>query len=52
MFACAYKRVVAGPNEIQNGRQIQNDYKLLALQKPTYNGHNALIKRVYTGRNG
>ena len=31
-FACAYKRRVAGPNEIQNGGQIQNDYKLLALQ--------------------
>ena len=26
MFACAYKRGVAGPNEIQNGGQIQNDY--------------------------
>ena len=32
VFACAYKRGVAGPNEIQNGGQIQNDYKLLALQ--------------------
>ena len=21
-FACAYKRAVAGPNEIENGRQI------------------------------
>ena len=29
---CAYKRELAGPNEIQNGGQIQNDYKLLALQ--------------------
>ena len=26
LFACAYKRGVAGPNEIQNGGQIQNDY--------------------------
>ena len=24
--------LVAGPNEIQNGGQIKNDYKLLALQ--------------------
>ena len=30
MFACAYKRGVAGPNEIQNDGQIQNDDKLLA----------------------
>ena len=28
----AYERGVAGPNEIQNGGQIQKDYKLLALQ--------------------
>ena len=27
---------VAGPNEIQNGGQIQNDYKLLALQASVY----------------
>ena len=26
LFACAYKRGVDGPNEIQNGGQIQNDY--------------------------
>ena len=26
LFACAYKRGLAGPNEIQNGGQIQNDY--------------------------
>ena len=27
VFACAYKRGVAGPNKIQNGGQIQNDYR-------------------------
>ena len=47
MFAYAYKKGVAGPNEIPNGGQIQNDY-----YKPSYNGHNALAKQVYTGRNG
>ena len=26
------KKGGAGPNEIQNGGQIQNDYKLLSLQ--------------------
>ena len=48
MFASAYKRGVAGPNEIQNGGQIKKDNKLLALQ-PAYNERNALAKRVYTG---
>ena len=31
-FACAYKRRVSGPNEIQNDGQIQNEDKLLVLQ--------------------
>ena len=51
MFACAYKRGVAGPNEIQNGGQIQTKTNFLHY-KPAYNGHNALAKRVYTGRSG
>ena len=51
VFACAYKRGVARPNEIQNGGQIQTKRNFLHF-KPVYNGHNALAKRVYTGRNG
>ena len=42
---------VAGPNEIQNGGQVQTKRNFL-YYKPTYNGHNALAKRVYTGRSG
>ena len=46
MFACAYKREVAGPNKIQNGWKIQTKRNFLHY-KPAYNGHNALAKRVY-----
>ena len=38
VFACAYKRGVARPNEIQNGGQIQTTTNFL-LYKPAYNGH-------------
>ena len=51
MFACAYKRGVAGTNKIQNGGQIQTKTNFLHY-KPAYNGRNALAKRVYTGRSG
>ena len=51
VFACAYKRGVAGPNVIQNGGQIQTTTNFLHY-KPAYNGHNALAKRVYTERSG
>ena len=51
VFACAYKRGVAGPNEIQNGGQIQTKTNFLHY-KPVCKGHNALAKRVYTERSG
>ena len=37
MFACAYKRGVAGPNEVQNGGQIQTKRNFLhyGLQRIT-----------------
>ena len=41
MFACAYKSGVAGPNEIQNGGQIQTKTNFLHY-KLAYNGYNAL----------
>ena len=53
MFACAYKRGVAGPNEIKNGGQIQNDYIHVYTNflhyKPAYNGHNALQSEYIPG---
>ena len=51
MFAFAYKRRVAVPNDFQNGRQIQTTINFLHY-KPAYNGHNALARRVYTGCSG
>ena len=40
----------AGPNEGQNGGKIKNDDTKFLQYKPAYSGHNALAKRVYTGR--
>ena len=42
---------VAGPNEIQNGGQIQNEASFFTAGS-VYNGRNALAKHIYTERSG
>ena len=41
-----YKRGVGGPNEIKNGRKIQNEASFFTAGS-AYNGRNALAKHIY-----